>query len=552
MNATCSGTPVTAAAQGAPKDLSSLISMLFSLGGVVDWLKLIVLGGALETCRRFAFKLWDYFLSSFFVTAHFEQEDMSFVWMMHWLSKQPSWKKAREVQVSTATFGVSSTGSIDIDDDDDDDYADPNSMTGNGRRLSYLPTVSSTYTLLYKGRWMRVQRARVNNGWYTSTEETLEISIMTRDRQFLDDLLLKAKKEYEEVTKNTISVFSATNNNRWRHMATRPKRPLNSIVLDPGIKNLLVDDAKDFFQSKNWYADRGIPFRRGYLLHGAPGSGKTSLIQGIAGELGLSVYMISLSRLGLDDSGLNDLISDLPGRCIALMEDIDAAFHHGLTRESDKPSSPTPPPSGDASASTSTSAPPPPAPAAAEPASTSRITLSGLLNALDGIGAQEGRILFATTNKYSSLDPALRRPGRMDLHIEFKLASKFQAQELFKRFYLPSAHDLEEEKALESEKPLVDLDPVDEKPSSPADSDSYSASYTGQSHSGRMPKLSHDQIIALSERFAETIPEREVSMASLQGYLMIYKIRPVEAVEEAAAWVEQERQERLTGSKSAR
>src|SRR5882757_6395328 len=77
----------------------------------------------------------------------------------------------------------------------------------------------------------------------------------------------------------------------------------------------------------------GIPFRRGYLLYGAPGSGKTSIIHSLAGELGLDIYIISLSKNGLDDSTLNSLISSLPEQCIAIMEDIDAAFTHGLTRD---------------------------------------------------------------------------------------------------------------------------------------------------------------------------------------------------------------------------
>jgi chaperone BCS1 len=54
--------------------------------------------------------------------------------------------------------------------------------------------------------------------------------------------------------------------NNWRLVASRPKRPMKSIVLDPGVKDLLINDANDFLDSKSWYADRGIPFRRGYLL----------------------------------------------------------------------------------------------------------------------------------------------------------------------------------------------------------------------------------------------------------------------------------------------
>ncbi|EDR13967.1 uncharacterized protein LACBIDRAFT_244188, partial [Laccaria bicolor S238N-H82] len=231
-------------------------------------------------------------------------------------------------------------------------------------------------------------------------------------------------------------------------------------------------------ESKSWYSARGIPFRRGYLLYGAPGSGKTSIIHSLAGELGLDVYVISLSRSGLDDTALSELISDLPEKCIALMEDIDAAFSQTMNRdaaEDDGQNKPDQPP---------------------RPKQTTS-SLSGLLNALDGVGAQEGRILFATTNKYASLDSALCRPGRMDIHIEFKLASKYQAEELYRCFYLP---DLEQE--------------VDGK-----------------------------IVSKLAARFAEAMPEREFSMASLQGYLMAYKVRPYEAVSEAPAWVEKERAE---------
>ncbi len=55
-------------------------------------------------------------------------------------------------------------------------------------------------------------------------------------------------------------------NNSWRHVGCRAKRSMNSIILEPGVKDLLLEDARDFLDSKNWYAERGIPFRRGYLL----------------------------------------------------------------------------------------------------------------------------------------------------------------------------------------------------------------------------------------------------------------------------------------------
>lgn len=125
----------------------------------------------------------------------------------------------------------------------------------------------------------------------------------------------------------------------------------------------------------------------------------------------------------MDDSALNELVNNLLERCIALMDDIDAAFTNGLNRDSTSTRTEI----HEQVPNQSTRA----------PLAPSRLSLSGLLNALDGVSAKEGRILAATTNKYSSLDPALCHPGRIDLHIEFKLASKYQAKELSTRFYLP-------------------------------------------------------------------------------------------------------------------
>jgi chaperone BCS1 len=365
--------------------------------------------------------------------------------------------------------------------------------------------------------------------------------------------------------------------------------------LDGGIKDLLLEDARDFLKSKRWYADRGttlilpsssircqlthlsgIPFRRGYLLYGAPGSGKTSIIHSIAGELGLDIYIISLSKTGLDDSTLSSLISSLPEQCIAIMEDIDAAFTHGLTRDTAGTEFEDPRRRdsfrrdrddleddtddhegrgwgrnlGDSAGGAS-----------------SRITLSGLLNALDGISAQEGRLLFSTTNRYHTLDPALTRPGRMDLHIEFRLASRCQARELYKRFYVPDAPDnaMEDDDQAEGDGASDDSGyatptkdgSYDSMPSSPKSvgpaEPSPGPAYNGTAHSARAPKLTKKGIERLAEQFSARIPERELSMASLQGYLMSYKTRPLQAVDDVERWVEdtQEAQGRMAEARVA-
>jgi hypothetical protein len=95
---------------------------------------------------------------------------------------------------------------------------------------------------------------------------TFRSRIFTRDVRILNKLLLEAKKVWKDAQEHQISIYASDSGNNWRHIASRPKRPLRSIVLDDGMKELLIDDAHDFLESKSWYADRGIPFRRGYLL----------------------------------------------------------------------------------------------------------------------------------------------------------------------------------------------------------------------------------------------------------------------------------------------
>ncbi|KAH9976010.1 P-loop containing nucleoside triphosphate hydrolase protein [Lactifluus volemus] len=495
----------------------SLFQFISSFSAFRDYLKLIVLGGAFETFRRLYSMSYTRLVDRFFITATFDSEDFAFQWIMLWLSSLPQWRQFRDFSVSTSVFGL----------DDDVVELDDNVDEVTRRRtppVRYLPSYASSYGMWYKGRYISISRIKEDSRWF-SDKSILTITIFSRDRSILDSLILEARKKWISARGNSIEIFA----NEGSHVASRPKRPLTSIVLDDGIKELLLEDANDFLKSKQWYADRGIPFRRGYLLYGPPGSGKTSIIHSLAGELGLNIHIISLSKSGLDDVTLNSLISSLPQECIAVMEDIDAAFTHGLTRGDSRDGQ------GQGFSQIPSSG-----------AKDSRITLSGLLNALDGISAQEGRLLFATTNRYDVLDPALIRPGRMDLHVEFRLASRYQARELFKHFYYPNNSESttadENDQETSTDSGYVTPTKEDSGPTPTGVPSDGSARYSGTAHSIRAPKLSRKRIESLAERYSERIPEREFSTASLQGYLMTHKTRPLQAVEDVEKWVKETRE----------
>lgn len=197
----------------------------------------------------------------------------------------------------------------------------------------------------------------------------------------------------------------------WRQQDA-PVRKLSSVVLRDGLKDDIVGDLKKFLSDEQRYSELGIPWHRGYLFHGPAGTGKTSLIKAMAGELGLDLWYAPLGDLK-DDSSLVDLIRSVRARGILLLEDVDA-FSAARDRETSD---------GDNSPGISTSA---------------------LLNALDGVVTPHGLITIMTTNHLDKLDTALVRSGRADVTVELGLPQWAEVQGLWSVFF-PNEEPLGEE-----------------------------------------------------------------------------------------------------------
>ncbi|KAF8159270.1 P-loop containing nucleoside triphosphate hydrolase protein [Crassisporium funariophilum] len=498
----------------AIKNILSPLGM--STGAIQDTLKLVVIGGTVETARRASVSAWNGFVDSFFLTAHFSQDDYPYDWLMHWLAKQPSWGRSREFEITTRSVnrnGITQSTTGDLDDEQEEDEDNTLVHGRRKRKVAFMPSLDTTHTIYYRGHWLRITRTKRYPDYGHGC--SLKISVVARNNDVLKKLVLEAKREYEKDAEHRVHIFLAdTTYGCWRWNGARQKRPMSSIVLQPGVKDMLLADCKDFLCSEEWYAERGIPFRRGYLLHGVPGSGKTSLIHSMAGELGLDIYVVSLSSKGMSDNTLTTLMGHVPSRCILLLEDLDAAFTRSISRDATSTGAPT------AATSKETAA-------AAETTDGSTLSLSGLLNSLDGVAAAEGRLLFATTNHIERLDPALSRPGRMDVWVNFTHATKWQAEGIFKCFF--------------PFKPST----VATAPTTPRDASQQNLPLPKRkAFAHAIPILTEEEISELAKRFAEAIPEDELSVASLQGYLLKNKTRPRECVEEVGEWIIQERETR--------
>ncbi|KAF7325506.1 p-loop containing nucleoside triphosphate hydrolase protein [Mycena kentingensis (nom. inval.)] len=400
------------------------------------------------------------------VTAYLYPSDWSYSWVKLYLTSLDLPVGSSELRVVSFVPGA------------DGDWSDC---------VEYRPTQTKTEYIRWRDTWLQLDFPWCNPD-RPHDGTLIQITFHTTDKQLLKDFVEAARVYYfANTTTPPVPVYLVDNLGTWAPALFKSRRDMATLILPSGVKEMLVQDAWEFLENKEWYMAAGVPYRRGYLLYGDPGTGKSSTVHALAGELGVPIYVISLSSPRLDDFLLGSLLRATTPKSILLLEDIDCAFPTG--GRDDAPLHNFPPNLG------------PNQPQVQQvQAPRSKVTLAGLLNALDSIVSEEGRLTFATTNHIEKLDRALIRPGRMDVKIRYSLAATDQIREMFTRFY-PTKADC-------------------------ADADSESA------ESGPTPTIA-----ALAERFAAAVPAGEYSIADLQGYLLGHKKEPQAAVEQVGAWI---------------
>ncbi|KAL3818785.1 hypothetical protein ACJIZ3_004690 [Penstemon smallii] len=176
-----------------------------------------------------------------------------------------------------------------------------------------------------------------------------------------------------------------------------------TLAMDAKKKKGIIDDLDRFVRRKDFYRKVGRAWKRGYLLYGPPGTGKSSLIAAMANYLKFDIYDLELTNVRRD-SDLRKLLLRTANRSILVIEDIDCSVD--LQDRRKVPSKTGKDGSVDGSGHF-------------YHPRNQQFTLSGLLNFIDGLWSSCGdeRIIIFTTNNKEKLDPALLRPGRMDMHI---------------------------------------------------------------------------------------------------------------------------------------
>ncbi|SCV70080.1 BQ2448_1474 [Microbotryum intermedium] len=390
-----------------------------SIAGMLD--SKCAVGVGLTFLRRSAVQIGTLAQRRLLVSLEISSKDASYPWFLQWMSQQAA-KQASLSQKPLRRLCLDLDGLASRLKSHELAVETKYEQRGDGTSSAEFSLVPGpgTHYFRYQKAWFQVKRERATNMLDLNSGtpwETVTLTTLSRDRNLFSSLLTEARSLAQSSQLGRTVIHTAWGT-EWRPFGRpRMRRALESVVLDKGVKEGIVADVEAFKKRGSWYFQRGIPYRRGYLLHGPPGSGKSSFIQALAGSLEYNICVLNLSERGLTDDKLNHLLANAPERSLVLLEDIDAAF-----------STPSP--------SSSKGDGPHARVRSTEQGFNANVTFSGLLNALDGVASSTSqRILFLTTNHLDRLDPALIRPGRVDVKVHVSDATSWQVGELYQRFY---------------------------------------------------------------------------------------------------------------------
>ncbi|KAM3694342.1 hypothetical protein ACJW31_07G050900 [Castanea mollissima] len=206
---------------------------------------------------------------------------------------------------------------------------------------------------------------------------------IVRESYFPEIIRRSETTKKEEMVKLYSRESGCLDGRAWRSVNLEHPATFEKLAMEPELKKMVKDDLDRFVRTKELYKKVGKAWKRGYLIYGPPGTGKSSLIAAMANHLKFNIYDLNLSSR-LSDLQLRKILLSTSNRSILAIEDIDRAAELNDRERRDE-----------------------------------LFTLSGLLNIIDGLWSSCGdeRIIVFTTNHKDRLDPALLRPGRIDLHV---------------------------------------------------------------------------------------------------------------------------------------
>lgn len=356
----------------------------FLQGGIV----LVALGAILAYLREIPTFIFAKIKERFLIELDFQSGNPMFDWFIIWLNENFSLKDCNRLSVSV--FEGSGNKSEEEGGDD---------------KVTLTPA-PGTHIFRYRGRIMWAVRDRKDSitigqkGQSYVILENFALRILSRDKKFVEELIQDIIRVGKIVEKKRNYLWYCSEYGNWSRVEYRTRTPMDSVILKRDVAESLIEDLQKFYNSEEWYQRTGIPYHRTLLLHGPPGNGKTSIARALTQMFGKKLHYVNLGTAKFDDADFYRAMMDAHQDAVIILEDVDTVFQEQSEQKSDE-----------------------------------RVTMAGLLNCLDGIMSQHGRVIFMTANDISKFEPKLIRPGRVDVMQLIDLPDKDQVKRVFLKFF---------------------------------------------------------------------------------------------------------------------
>ncbi|KAF3785540.1 HYPER-SENSITIVITY-RELATED 4 protein [Nymphaea thermarum] len=317
--------------------------------------------------------------------------------------------------------------------------------------------------------WSSHTTSHRSSSYYDRQAEERRHYVLTYNKRYRDLIINSYLKHVceeakaIEVTNRRRKLFTNTPSRENEYFSSKKKAwspvtfdhpsSFHTLAMDHAKKADILEDLDFFKNGKDYYRKIGKTWKRGYLLYGPPGTGKSTLIAAIAKHMDYDVYDLELTAVK-NNTDLRKLLIETSSKSIIVIEDIDCSVD--LTADRKKKKKKT---SEEGSSETQGAK----QRGMESSQEESKVTLSGLLNFIDGLWSScgEERLIIFTTNHIEKLDPALIRTGRMDKQIEMSYCTYEGFTVLAQNFLDLESHSLfaDVRKLIEIEK--VEVTPAD-------------------------------------------------------------------------------------------
>lgn len=362
---------------------------------------LSIMAGVILSLKSVLKVVWDRIKRKLIYTVKIEQTDDLFLYMERWLIYHHE-KEYRSViahigDIYIPNFdGSASTESGKSEGHESEIVVSREKVKYRQEDDTIIIKIKGSYIKIYKGR----EKLENANNLFSLYFDHFSISIFLfkfKIKELIDEVI-DFNQRFKTISDKR-DVYTWNGYYNWSRLTDVSLKSLDQVILPAGLKESLILDLNLFVKREQWYKEKAIPYKRGYLFYGTPGNGKTSLAVAIAEYLNKSIYSVTVSEI-TGDSNMRSLFEGVKSNAILLFEDVDTMFRKRKSKH--------------------------------------KVSFSTFLNCLDGVFYKHGLIVIMTTNHIEKLDSALIRDGRIDFRAEIINPKFEQVKSYIELFYSKS------------------------------------------------------------------------------------------------------------------